>query len=101
MTHLFSPNMLSEMGVRYTIVGHSERRTYQKESDELIAKKCKYAQSQGITVIGCIGELLEEREANKTMDVLERQLQAYANEMESWDKFVLAYEPVWAIGTVS
>lgn len=94
-----SPDMLSEMGLKYTIVGHSERRAIQGETDQVIAEKCQYAQQQGLTVIACIGELLEEREANNTMNVLQRQLKAYVDKMESWDQFVLAYEPVWAIGT--
>mmetsp|Transcript_35362 Transcript_35362/g.43656 ORF Transcript_35362/g.43656 Transcript_35362/m.43656 type:complete len:169 (+) Transcript_35362:175-681(+) len=91
--------MLTALGIKYTVVGHSERRSIQGESDSLIASKCKYAQEQGLTVIGCIGELLEERQAEKTMEVCQRQLSAYAKEMKSWDQFVLAYEPVWAIGT--
>mmetsp|Transcript_6506 Transcript_6506/g.8276 ORF Transcript_6506/g.8276 Transcript_6506/m.8276 type:complete len:277 (-) Transcript_6506:305-1135(-) len=94
-----SPDMLTALGIKYTVVGHSERRSIQGESDSLIASKCKYAQEQGLTVIGCIGELLEERQAEKTMEVCQRQLSAYAKEMKSWDQFVLAYEPVWAIGT--
>lgn len=83
-------------------MGHSERRhTVAAESDELIAEKTKVALANGVKVILCIGELLEERESGKTMDVCKAQLQAVINVLEEkdWENIVIAYEPVWAIGT--
>lgn len=90
---------LKDIGVKWAIIGHSERRTILKESDELIAEKTKYALDNGIDVILCIGELLEEREAGKTIEVCARQLQAAINLIKDWKNVVIAYEPVWAIGT--
>lgn len=83
-------------------MGHSERRhTVAAESDELIAEKTKVALANGVKVILCIGELLEERESGKTMDVCKAQLQAVIDVLEEkdWENIVIAYEPVWAIGT--
>ena len=80
-------------------MGHSERRTLYKECDELIAKKVKYAMEKGMHVILCIGEKLEERESGKTNEVLKIQLDACKNSINDWNKVVIAYEPVWAIGT--
>lgn len=96
--------MLTDTGIEWVILGHSERRTEKlpiKESDEVVAEKTAYAVSKGVNVIACIGELLEEREAGKTMEVNERQLSAIAAKLEEsdWEKIVIAYEPVWAIGT--
>ena len=91
-----------DFGINWTLVGHSERRhTVAAESDELIAEKTKVALANGIKVILCIGELLEERESGKTMDVCKAQLQAVVNAVEEkdWENIVIAYEPVWAIGT--
>jgi len=92
--------MLREFGVRYAIVGHSERRQYHGETDELVAEKAKTALAHGITPIVCIGETLAEREAGKTQDVVKRQLAAviHANG-HCISEVVVAYEPVWAIGT--
>jgi len=89
---------LSDLGVGYTIVGHSERRA-KGETDAEVAAKAKYAADKGLTVIACIGETLAERESGKTNDVVLRQLKAYAEATTKWDKIVIAYEPVWAIGT--
>lgn len=92
-------DMIADMAIPWVITGHSERRTIFKETDEEVAKKTAYAISKGISVIACIGELLEEREAGKTMEVNERQLSAIAATVSDWSKVVIAYEPVWAIGT--
>lgn len=92
-------DMIADNGIDWVITGHSERRTIFKESDELVAEKTEYAISKGISVIACIGELLEEREAGNTMKVNERQLTAIAAKVSDWSKVVVAYEPVWAIGT--
>jgi triosephosphate isomerase len=93
--------MLRDLDCRYCIVGHSERRTLYGESDELVAKKFERAQRCGLTPILCIGETLEERERNETESVLARQLDAVVGRcgIGSLADAVLAYEPVWAIGT--
>ncbi|RMJ28597.1 Triose-phosphate isomerase [Aspergillus sp. HF37] len=96
-----SVEQLQDTKINWTLVGHSERRVILKESDEFIARKVKSAVDGGLSVIFCIGETLEEREANKTIEVVTRQLNAAAKELskEQWAKVVVAYEPVWAIGT--
>lgn len=96
-----SADMLKESGVSYVLVGHSERRTYHKESDELIAKKYKAAQDAGMVPVLCIGETLEEREAGKLEEVITTQVNAVidAYGIEAYKNAVIAYEPVWAIGT--
>jgi triosephosphate isomerase len=96
-----APGMLAELGCRYAIVGHSERRTYYGESDAYVANKAAALFAAGITPIVCVGESLEEREAGRTIDVVAGQLggslalvpEARAAEV------VIAYEPIWAIGT--
>ncbi|KAF9911748.1 triosephosphate isomerase [Linnemannia zychae] len=94
-----SAEMLKDVGAEYVILGHTERRTLFKESDNGIGLKVAHALQAGLTVIACIGETLEERESNITMKVLFRQLQAVANHIQDWTHVVIAYEPVWAIGT--
>ncbi|KAI4297718.1 hypothetical protein L6164_037593 [Bauhinia variegata] len=94
-----SVEQLKDLGVKWVILGHSERRHIIGENDEFIGKKAAYALSEGLGVIACIGELLEEREAGKTFDVIYQQLKAFADSVPSWDNIVIAYEPVWAIGT--
>ena len=95
-----SAPMLREFGVRYAIVGHSERRQYHGESDALVADKAKAALAHGITPIVCVGETLAEREANRTEDVVKRQLAAVIHvNGHCISEIVVAYEPVWAIGT--
>lgn len=93
-----SPHMLVDIGCRYTIIGHSERRQYFHETDEMVNKKIMIAKQTGLGVILCIGESLEEREAEKTFAVLSRQLEIGLNSIEYQD-IVVAYEPIWAIGT--
>lgn len=96
-----SPNMLKEVGCRYVILGHSERRKIFKERDELINKKVLAALKYNLIPIVCIGETLEERERGETMPVIERQFRDSLKGIEKsdWKKTVMAYEPVWAIGT--
>ncbi|KYN00292.1 PREDICTED: triosephosphate isomerase isoform X2 [Cyphomyrmex costatus] len=94
-----SPAMLLDNGIPWVILGHSERRNVFGETDELIAEKVVHALETGLKVIACIGEKLEEREAGKTEEVVYRQTKAIADKIKSWDNVVLAYEPVWAIGT--
>ncbi|ODQ65763.1 Triosephosphate isomerase [Nadsonia fulvescens var. elongata DSM 6958] len=90
---------IKDVGADWVIIGHSERRTIIKESDELIADKTKYALDNGLKVILCIGETFEEKQANKTLEVCERQLSAVISKISDWTNVVVAYEPVWAIGT--
>lgn len=95
-----SAGMLKEFGVRYAIVGHSERRQYHGEGDQLVADKAKAALAQGITPIVCVGETLAEREAGQTFEVVKRQLAAVIHTNgHCISEIVVAYEPVWAIGT--
>ncbi|KAG4982188.1 hypothetical protein JHK87_026937 [Glycine soja] len=94
-----SVEQLKDLGCKWIILGHSERRHVIGENDEFIGKKAVYALSEGLGVIACIGELLQEREAGKTFDVCFQQLKAFADVVPSWDNIVIAYEPVWAIGT--
>ena len=95
-----SAAMLREFGVRYALVGHSERRQYHGETDAGVAAKAKAALAQGITPIVCVGESLAEREAGLTADVVKRQLAAVVHECgHCITEIVVAYEPVWAIGT--
>ena len=95
-----SSAMLKEFGVRYAIVGHSERRQYHQESDALVAEKARAALAQGITPIVCVGETLAEREAGHTEEVVKRQLAAVVHLIgHCITEIVVAYEPVWAIGT--
>lgn len=95
-----SARMLKDFGVRYAIVGHSERRQYHGESDEAVAAKAKSALAAGITPIVCVGETLEQREAGKTEEVVKRQLAAVIHvNGHCISEVVVAYEPVWAIGT--
>lgn len=91
--------MLKDLNVGWVILGHSERRAIFGESDELVADKVAYALSEGLKVIACIGETLEEREAGKTEAVCFRQTKAIADKVKDWTNVVVAYEPVWAIGT--
>ena len=93
-----SAYMLAEFDCRYVIVGHSERRQLYGETDEQVAAKFKVASGTGLTPILCVGETLAEREAGRTEEVVGRQLQAVLNAADFGDA-VLAYEPVWAIGT--
>lgn len=96
-----SPQMLLDAGCKYAIVGHSERRHGLNETDELLNKKAQAALTAGLFVIFCVGELLAEREANQTEAVLDRQLSAGLAGLTTHQmaRIVIAYEPVWAIGT--
>jgi triosephosphate isomerase len=93
--------MLSDFACRYVIVGHSERRAYHLESSALVAKKTLAVMKEGMTPIICVGETLAQREAGQTFDVVGEQLDAVLEllPVEAVDKIVVAYEPVWAIGT--
>jgi triosephosphate isomerase (TIM) len=95
-----SGSMLKDFGVRYAIVGHSERRSYHGETDQTVSLKAKTALAAGITPIVCVGETLEQREAGKTEEVVKRQMAAVIHDNgHCISEIVVAYEPVWAIGT--
>ncbi len=95
-----SANMLQELGCQYVIVGHSERRQYHHEGDGLVARKAKAALQANMTPIICVGETEEEHDDGKTLVVVRRQLQAVLDLLQGQvASCVLAYEPVWAIGT--
>ncbi len=94
-----SPIMLKDAGCDFVILGHSERRHIFREDDELIAKKVYSAVKHDLTPILCVGELLEERESGRTLEVVKRQLTEGLKYISEKDNFVIAYEPVWAIGT--
>ncbi|QJW84934.1 triose-phosphate isomerase [Ramlibacter terrae] len=95
-----SAPMLREFGVRYAIVGHSERRQYHGETDAVVAEKAKTALAHGVTPIVCVGETLAQREAGQTEEVVKRQMAAVIHvNGHCISEIVVAYEPVWAIGT--
>jgi len=94
-----STGMLAELGAAGSIVGHSERRQYFGETDETVAKRAKATIDAGMKVIACVGELESERDADETEAVLARQLAPIVSEIGVHDRLVIAYEPVWAIGT--
>jgi triosephosphate isomerase len=96
-----SPTMLTSLGVEYVIIGHSERRQYFNETDETVNQKAHAALQHGLIPILCVGENLEEREAQKTKDIVKGQVvKALANlSSEQVSRSVIAYEPIWAIGT--
>ena len=96
-----SAAMLKEFGCKYALVGHSERRTYYGDTDQSVAARFCQAQEQGIIPVLCVGETLEQREQNQTFDVITAQLDAVVNMagIAAFNNAVIAYEPVWAIGT--
>jgi len=97
-----SCEMMADLGVNFILTGHSERRHFFKEPSDVVAKKAAAVLGGGFTLIHCVGEKLEERDGNKTLDVVQRQLDELDRELASKagpEKLVIAYEPVWAIGT--
>jgi len=96
-----SPLMLKSTGCKYVILGHSERRTYFGETDDIVNKKVKKAIEKDLTPIMCIGETLQERESGITNQIVEKQVRGGLNGLspEEISKVIIAYEPVWAIGT--
>src|SRR5262249_40355835 len=97
-----SPAVLKELGCDSVILGHSERRHIFKEEDSLILQGVKAALDEGLRVVLCVGELLQERKSGKTFEVVEKQLSILKSpdlKGLAWDRIVIAYEPVWAIGT--
>lgn len=94
-----SAEIAVDIGCKWAILGHSERRHKFGESDAVIGGKIEHCLSGQIGVVACIGELLDEREAGKTFEVVYTQMQAIAVNVQDWSRVVIAYEPVWAIGT--
>jgi triosephosphate isomerase len=94
-----SVDQLKDSNITWTLLGHSERRVILQEDDAFVASKTKAALDGGIGVILCCGESLEQREANKTIEVVTAQLKAVKDKVADWSKIVIAYEPIWAIGT--
>ncbi|UVD81974.1 triose-phosphate isomerase [Mycoplasma iguanae] len=91
--------MLKDLSVKYVILGHSERRTYYGETDKIVNAKMHQAIKHGLVPIVCVGETLEEYEAGKTQEVIKHQIAGSLEGLEDYSKIVLAYEPIWAIGT--
>ncbi|ORM41534.1 Triosephosphate isomerase [Babesia sp. Xinjiang] len=91
--------MLSGLGLEWSLIGHSERRSLFGETDAIVAKKVEIAQQTKLHAAVCIGENLGEREEGRVSEVLTRQLDAFVGSVTNWDLVVIAYEPVWAIGT--
>ena len=96
-----STGMLVDAGAKYVIIGHSERRQYFGETDETVNKRARAVIAAGLTAIVCVGETLEEREAGRLVEVIERQMNVGLKDVTAadCDRLVIAYEPVWAIGT--
>ncbi|MCJ1341942.1 triosephosphate isomerase [Peltigera leucophlebia] len=94
-----SAEQLKDSGISWTLAGHSERRVILREDDSFVASKTKTALEAGLKVILCVGETLEQRESNRTIEVVESQLNAVSERTNDWTNIVIAYEPVWAIGT--
>jgi len=94
-----SVDQLKDSGITWTILGHSERRVLLQEDEEFVATKTKAALDGGLGVVLCCGESLEQREADQTIKVVTTQLAAVADKIKDWSKVVVAYEPIWAIGT--
>jgi triosephosphate isomerase len=96
-----SADMIKDFGVEYVIVGHSERRSLYGETDEIVAEKVQVALDNSLTPLFCIGELLEERESGNTETVVARQIKAVIDRVgiKAFKNIIVAYEPVWAIGT--
>lgn len=90
---------IKDLGLHCSIVGHSERRSHFHESDSRVADKVVEAQKEGLEVVLCVGEKLEDREAGRTKDVCKCEIEAVLERKVDWGKIVIAYEPLWAIGT--
>lgn len=94
-----SPQMLKDIGCEYVILGHSERRTDHKETSALVAKKAEAAYNSGLKTIICVGETLEQRDQGKTIDICSKQVKTSLPKNATAANTIIAYEPVWAIGT--
>lgn len=98
-TGSLSPKQVSSMGVKYTIVGHSERRKHYNETDDIINKKVEAGLNNNLKVILCVGETKEQRENNQTKDVIEKEILNDLKSISNLENVIIAYEPIWAIGT--
>jgi triosephosphate isomerase len=94
-----STDMLKDIGVRFVLTGHSERRQVLGESSALIGKKAHAVYAAGLILVHCVGEKLDERDGGKTLSVVQAQLEELSSQMQDPERLVIAYEPVWAIGT--
>ncbi|EFJ43498.1 hypothetical protein VOLCADRAFT_109969 [Volvox carteri f. nagariensis] len=94
-----SAEQLQDFGLPWVILGHSERRSLCGETNQVVAKKTAHALDVGLGVIACVGETLDQRNSGAMFQVLDGQMQALVDEVKDWSKVVIAYEPVWAIGT--
>jgi triosephosphate isomerase (TIM) len=94
-----SPLLLKDIGINTTLIAHSERRSFFGDNEEVISAKLKNAEANGMYIVMCIGEKLEERESGNTMKVIISQLETVKHSITNWANIALAYEPVWAIGT--
>lgn len=94
-----SPQLLKDIGITTTLIGHSERRQFFGDDEQTIGEKLVNAEKNNIYVVFCIGENLQERESGKTIDVVKAQLDTLKNNVKIWENIAIAYEPVWAIGT--
>jgi len=94
-----SIEMLKELGVKFVLTGHSERRHILGDSPSLISKKAHAVYAAGLILVHCVGEKLEQRDSGQTFEVVQKQLEELGDSMQDPDRLVIAYEPVWAIGT--
>lgn len=94
-----SPEMLADLSIPWVILGHSERRALCGETNEVVGAKVRNALEEGVKVIACVGETLTQRESGEMFNVLDGQLEGIAANVDDWSKVIIAYEPVWAIGT--
>ncbi len=94
-----SPSMLKDIGIHTTLIAHSERRSLFGDNEEVIASKLKNAENNGLFIVMCIGEKLDERNNKLTFDVVKHQLETVKASIKNWANIAIAYEPVWAIGT--
>ena len=94
-----SAEQIKDFELKWTLIGHSERRSHFAESDSMVAQKVVRAQEAGLNAIVCIGETEAQREAEETNEVLKTQLDAIKDCVTDWNRIVIAYEPIWAIGT--
>ena len=94
-----SADMLKDVGAKFVLTGHSERRHVLGESSKLVGQKAHAAYAAGLTLVHCVGEKLDERDGGKTLSVVQAQLEELTAQIQDPDRLVIAYEPVWAIGT--
>ncbi|KAI9265580.1 triosephosphate isomerase [Sporodiniella umbellata] len=94
-----SPQMIKDIGAKWIIVGHPERREHFKESDEFVSEKARFALDAGLSIVICVGEKLADREAGLASQIISHQMKSFAQKIQDWTNVVIAYEPLWTIGT--